>query len=186
MELMEVLKSRRAVREYTGDRMERAEVDRLINAAILAPSAMNLQPWAFAAVLDPARVDAYAERAKNWLLANFSRTPFDASLRGLLENANYSLFHHAPALVLVMATASHSQAQEDCCVAAGNLLLAARDAGLGTCWIGLARPWLNLPEIKVELGLPGQYQVVAPIVLGHPTAWPASHGRNSAEIHWVE
>jgi len=146
---------------------------------------MNLQPWAFAALLDPNRVDAYAERAKSWLLANFSQTPFDASLRSLLEDPNYSLFHHAPALVLVLAKASHAQALEDCCLAAGNLILAARDEGLGTCWIGLSRPWLNLPEIKAELGLPGPYHVVAPIVLGHPKVWPASHGRNSAEIHWV-
>jgi len=75
---------------------------------------------------------------------------------------------------------------EDCCLAAENLMLAARDEGLGTCWIGFARPWLDLPSTKHEMGLPAGHHVVAPIVLGYPKAWPESHGRNPAEIHWLD
>lgn len=54
-----------------------------------------------------------------------------------------------------------------------------------TCWIGLSRPWFNLPAAKRELGVPAQYQVIAPIVLGYPKAWPGSPGRRPAEIHWI-
>jgi nitroreductase len=57
------------------------------------------------------------------------------------------------------------QAAEDCWLAAENLMLAARDEGLGTCWIGLSRAWFNLPSTKCELSLPEQYEVVAPIIL---------------------
>jgi nitroreductase len=57
-------------------------------------------------------------------------------------------------------------------------MLAARDEGLGSCWIGFARPWLDLSATKAEPKLPERYHVVAPIVLGHPRAWPESHGRN--------
>ena len=83
------------------------------------------------------------------------------------------------------AKSAQPQAYEDCCLAAENLMLAARDEGLGTCCIGLARPWLNLRSTKDELGLPEQYEVVVPIVPGHPKAWPESHGRQPAEIHWL-
>jgi nitroreductase len=83
------------------------------------------------------------------------------------------------------AKAPDAQAIEDCCLAAENLMLAARDEGVGTCWIGFARPWLNLPSTKHELELPANYHVVAPIVLGYPKAWPASHGRDPAEIRWL-
>ena len=55
-------------------------------------------------------------------------------------------------------------------------MLAARDEGLGTCWVGFARPWLNLRSIKAELGLPESYEVVAPIVLGHPRLGPSRMG----------
>jgi len=185
METMDAIRRRRAVREFTSAPMEQATIERLIAAAILAPSAMNLQPWAFAAVLNRERIGDYAKRIKDWLLANFAQTSFDPSLVKTIEGEGYSVFHHAPALVLVLAKSAQEQASEDCYLAAENLLLAARDEEIGTCCIGLARDWLNLPSIKQELGLPAAYEVVLPIVLGHAKAWPESHGRNSAEIHWV-
>ena len=185
MELMDAIRNRRAVREYTDAPIDRATIERLINAAILAPSAMNLQPWAFAAVLNRERIGEYAKRIKSWLLTDFRQTGFSASLRDLIKEESYNVLHHAPALVLVLAKSSQPQAYEDCCLAAENLMLAARDDGLGTCCIGLARPWLNLPSTKHELGLPEHHDVVFPLVLGHPKAWPESHGRHPAEIHWL-
>ena len=52
MELMKVIKERRSVREYRDAPIERSTIERLVIAATLAPSARNLQPWAFAALLD--------------------------------------------------------------------------------------------------------------------------------------
>lgn len=185
MELIEAIKSRRAVREYIPRTVDRSTVERLIDAAIQAPSAMNLQPWAFAVVLDPVRIEEYGKRAKSWLLANFVQTSFEPSARRMLEDRDL-LFYHAPAIILVLAKSSATQAIEDCCLAAENLMLAARADGVGTCWIGFARPWLNLPSVKAELGLRGDCHVVAPIVLGYPKAWPESHGRTPAEIQWLK
>ncbi len=185
MELMNVLENRRAVREYNDAPVEKVVIERLIHAATLAPSAMNLQPWAFAVLAGRDRIDKLAERIKSWLLANFSETLYGPSIRGMIEKPEYSLLHHAPALVMVLAKSSENQASEDCCLAAGNLMLAARDQGIGTCWVGFARPWLNRPEIKRELGLPENYHVVAPIVLGYPKSWPPSHGRSAPEIQWI-
>lgn len=181
---MGVIENRRAVRDYTDAVIDRATVESLIGAAVLAPSAMNLQPRAFAALLGRERIEDYAKRAKDWLLASLSQTPYEPSIRHMLEDPNYVLFYHAPALVIVLAKSSGTQAAEDCCLAAENLMLSARNKGLGSCWIGLARPWLDLPAAKAELKLPEQYHVVAPIVLGYPKAWPESHGRKPAEIHW--
>jgi len=185
METMDAIKSRRAVREYTDASLARETMERLIAAAILAPSAMNLQPWAFAVILDRDRIAVYAKRIKDWLLVNFSQTSLPPSLRALIEPESYMVLHHAPAIVLVLAKSKEPQACEDCCLAAANLMLAARDEGLGTCWIGLARPWFNLPSTKRELGLPEDYEVLAPIILGRPKTWPESHGRNPAEIYWI-
>lgn len=185
MELIEAIKSRRAVREYIPRTVDRSTVERLIDAAIQAPSAMNLQPWAFAVVLDPVRIEEYGKRAKSWLLANFVQTSFEPSARRMLEDRDL-LFYHAPAIILVLAKSSATQAIEDCCLAAENLMLAARADGVGTCWIGFARPWLNLPSVKAELGLRGDCHAVAPIVLGYPKAWPESHGRTPAEIQWLK
>ena len=185
MELIDVIRNRRAVRDFTDASIDRPTIERLIEAAILAPSAMNLQPWAFAVLLGRERIEGHAKRAKHWLLASLSQTSYDPSIRHMLEDPEYALFYHAPALVVILAKSSGTQSAEDCCLAGENLMLAARNEGLGSCWIGFARPWLDLPATKAELKLPDQYHVVAPIVLGYPKAWPESHGRKPAEIHWL-
>jgi len=161
-------------------------IERLINTAVLAPSAMNLQPWAFAVVTGITRIDELARRAKEYLIAEPRALQLPPQAHAMLKDAEVSIFHHAPVLLMVLAKADEAQAREDCCLAAQTLMLAARDAGVGTCWIGFGRPWLNLPETKSELGIAPHFQVVAPIVMGHPTAWPESHGRHPAEIHWAK
>jgi nitroreductase len=185
MEFMQVVEQRRAVREFRAVAVERSLIERLIQTAVLAPSAMNLQPWAFAVATGAPRIDEYAQRARTHLLAAARGSELPAAARQILNDPAFSMFYHAPALLMVLAKSDAEQAREDCCLAAQTLMLAARDAGLGTCWIGFSRPWLNLPEIKRELGIVASYHVVAPIVLGHPASWPESHGRNRPEIHWV-
>ena len=185
MELLEVLRKRRAVREYTDVSIERSVVQRIISSAIFAPSAINAQPWVFAVILDRIRIEEYGQRAKHWSLSNFAQARFTPELRTMLEDPNLAIFYHAPALVMVIARTAETQAAEDCCLVAENFMLAARDEALGTCWIGLARPWLNLAATKAELSLPNEYRVIAPIVLGHPKFWPESVGRNPAEIYWL-
>jgi nitroreductase len=94
----------------------------------------------FCVLLDRARIHSCGQRIKSWLLENIAQTSFDARIRSVLEDPQYTLFHRAPALVLILAKTSEAQANEDCCLAAQNLMLAARNEGLGTCWIGLSRP----------------------------------------------
>lgn len=185
MELITVLTNRRAVRDYRDTPLDRGVIERLIEAAVLAPSAVNQQPWAFAVLTDRARIDGYAERAAQWLLAHPEESGLGNAAAELLEKPGFSMFYHAPAVIIVMARTGNQQAAEDCCLAAENLMLAARSEDIGTCWIGFARPWLNVASVKAELGLPEGYTVVAPIALGYPAAWPESHGRKPPEIHWV-
>jgi nitroreductase len=83
MGLTDVIKNRRAIREYIGTPVARAAIERLISAAILAPSALNLQPWAFAVPDDRRRIGEYAGRIKRWLLDNSSQNPFTAFLAQL-------------------------------------------------------------------------------------------------------
>jgi nitroreductase len=183
MELMDAIRTRRAVREYSDAPIEKPTIAALIDAAVQAPSAMNLQPWAFAVIQDRQQISRYAERAKEWLILR-GRGP-DEAASGILEQPGFTIFYNAPALVIVLATSEASQANQDCCLAAQNLMLAARDQGIGSCWIGFSRSWLDLASTKKELGLPETYHVVAPIVLGHPNSWPAPHGRKAAAIHWL-
>ena len=90
--------------------------------------------------------------------------------RDWVEDAGFDPLYHAPALVVIYAVTGDHYAQVDCCLAAENLMLAARDAGLGTGWIGGAALFFNLPAVKDELGVPQEYSEIAALTLGYPTA----------------
>jgi nitroreductase len=76
-------------------------------------------------------------------------------------------------------------AQHDCCLAAATLMLAAHGQGLGTCWIGLAEPWLGTPAGRQALGMPAEQAAVAPIIIGHPRGHPAAPPRRPPDIAWI-
>lgn len=182
MEFSDVVLGRRAVRSYKSDVVPAALIEQLIGLAVQAPSAMNHQPWAFAATNDARRIEEFAGLAKEYYLAH---EDVSNTVRALIGDAAHSIFHHAPVLVLVLAKSDSEQAREDCCLAAQTLMLAARDVGLGSCWVGFGRPWLNRPETRAQLKLPRGYRVVAPIVMGYPAVWPPVHGRVEPEIRWL-
>jgi nitroreductase len=188
MELADVIRARRSVHQYTSASVDRLMIQSLVDAAIQAPSAMNNQPWAFCVFLDRRRIEELSNRVKDWLLKQTQQAPteLNQALTEILTDPGFSLLHHATGLLLVLAKPSVAQAVEACCLAAENFLLAARDVGIATCWIGLSRPWFDLRSTKLELGLPEAYRVVAPIILGYPTKWPDSPGRQSAEIRWMD
>ena len=103
----------------------------------------------------------------------------------LLSDPNFDIFYHAPALIVISAVAESPWAVEDCSLAAENLMLAACAAGLGTCWIGFAQPWLDSPTGKAALGLPATYVPVAPIIVGHPKSAPPPVPRKEPQIRWI-
>ncbi len=181
IEVLNAIYQRRAIRRYTSEPLERAALEKLIDAAIQAPSAMNLQPWAFAVVTGAQRLRGYSDRARTHLLDLAGAIP--AHVRTLLEG-NVDIFHGAPALIVISATSPETQAAEDCCLAAENLMLAAFAEGLGTCPIGFARPWLVLDETKRELGIPPGWTPVFAVVVGFPDEAPVSHGRSAPQILW--
>jgi nitroreductase len=104
----------------------------------------------------------------------------------ILNDAGFDIFYHAPVLIVICSVAEIPWAVEDCALAAENLMLAARAAGLGTCWIGFAQAFLGTAEGKAALKLPAAYKPVAPIILGHPKAAPAPVPRKEPEIRWID
>lgn len=180
--LLESLYRRRAIRDYTEAVVAASTIEELLAAAVQAPSSLNQQPWSFAIFQGKARLGDYSVRAKAHYLAS-ELPPLGQHERGdTLTDESYSIFYNAGTLVVICAREGGLHGAEDCCLAAENFMLAAHAIGLGTCPIGIARPWLNLPHIKAELGIPAHHTVVFPMALGYPAFQPPPVPRKAPEV----
>lgn len=184
MDFERVLYSRRAVRAYRAGPVAEPVLRRLIYAAVQAPSAIDEQPWIFSVVRDPAVLDRISDAAKAHALAS-APTGLPPRLHERLADPAFQIFYHAPALVVIASATQGEWAAVDCALAAENLMLAARAAGLGSCWIGFAQLWLRTAEGKAAIGLPSDSLPVAPIIVGHPEAQPAPVPRREPDILWI-
>lgn len=179
---MEALYGRRAVRAYTDRPVTRESVRALLDAAIQAPSAVNLQPWSFVVLQDAALLRRLSERAKALSLASLRPGTPLWEHRARLADPAHDVFHGARTVIVVCAAPGPWPGEEDCCLAAQNLMLAAHGLGLGTCPIGLAREALGEPAWLAELALPADHSVVMPIAVGYPLEFPTRPARRAPRI----
>lgn len=185
MELMEAINTRRAVRSFSAEPVDRKTLDTLIDAAIQAPSAMNEQPWKFSVVRDRAVLDRISRASKAHMLKTSPAGLMSHHFEETLNDPKFDIFYRAPVLIVISAAADSPWAVEDCSLAAENLMLAARALGLGTCWIGFAQAWLETSDGKAALNLAQNHRPVAPIIVGHPAATPPAVARKAADVTWI-
>ena len=164
-----------------------------MDAARLAPSAHNRQPWRFVVLRDEADrarlADAMAARLRSDRLADGA----DAEEIGADAARSRSRLTQAPCAILVCLTlqamdrypdARRSAAEERMAVqsvamAGENLLLAASAEGLGACW--MCGPLFAPQEARAALDLPDDWEPQGIIVLGEPAEGPRPRGRLSLE-----
>lgn len=185
MDVLEAIYRRRAIRSFTGEAVDKDLVESFIDAAIQAPNAMDRQRWAFVIVRDRALMRRISDEAKRLTLSSIGSNPDFKQFKELLSSPDLNIFYDAPVLIIICATEDDRFVEQDCCLAAQNLMLAAFAKGLGTCWIGFAEAWLNQPEAKKVLGLPAAFSPIAPIVLGYPQGRPEAPERRRPDTIWI-
>ena len=175
---LDVIFMRRSVRAYTTQKLDEATIRSLLDAAVQAPTAMHMEPWAFVVIQDEATLKRYSDRAKgSWAKEAAKYRDLHAGVDAATEKAfaerfaspDFCVFYDASTLIVICARPMGPFVVADCWLAAENLMLAACALGLGTCCIGSAIPALNSPEAKSELGIPADVEAVAPIIVGVPS-----------------
>jgi nitroreductase len=153
MEFYDVIRTRRSVRRYSDRDVPGEVLERVLDAARLAPSANNKQPWRYIIVREQPRREEIARIA-----------------------ANQTFIAQAPVVIVLCAQQyvdhnswiGENMYLVDATISMDHLVLAARNEGLGTCWIGA----FDRKGVEEMFGLPGD---VHPIVLT-PLGYPASDG----------
>lgn len=161
MRVFDAVKNRRSVRTFRKQELPQGTIDQLIDAARLAPSAGNAQPWAF-------------------IIARTHET------KQALSAAAFGQRSLEEAAVVIVVCADQKRAEEsyglrgktlyciqDTAAAIENLLLTACGLGLGTCWIGAFREG----EIRKVINAPPEMRPVALIPVGYPNESPTPRAR---------
>lgn len=171
MDILELIKSRRSCRSYTDKPIPKKTVERIIEAGINAPSAMNRQPWRFIVLDDKARIQKISKLIVEQVKKKMpSYTPRDVA---------DPFFYGAP-LVIFITAEENDWASADCALAAQNMMLYARSEGIGSCFIGFAS-FLNGTPGAAEAGLKKGCKIYATLILGYPTEWPSLRERKKVK-----
>jgi len=170
MQFDECIRTRTSVRSYRPDPVPDNIMRRIIEAATRAPSSGNVQDWEFVIVKTPEGKAALASAAFDQ--GFISTAPAVVVICSDLEKITNAYGERGRALYSVQNTSAAAQ----------NLMLAAWDNGIGTCWIGA----FNEEAVKEALVLPADMRPLAMITMGYPASKPIlSKRRPAGEVmHW--
>ncbi len=181
--IFETILARRSVRAYAPNELDRNTVQTLLEAAVRAPTAIHEEPWAFVVVQDKQVLKQLSDRAKPLFIERLHRShQTGGHVLDTFSNPDFNIFHDAGTLIVICAKPSGPFVEADCWLAAENLMLAACAIGLGSCVIGSAVAALNTPEVKAKLGIPAEFNAVAPIIVGVPSGETATTSRKEPLI----
>jgi len=171
MELKQAIEGRRSIRKFLNHPVEREKINACLEAARLAPSACNSQPWHYIVLDDPAVKEAFCKQVFN----------------GVYKISRWAA--QAPVLVAVVSDkgsvisrlGGYLRRTEfylvDQGISGEHFALRAHDLGLGTCWIG----WVDSQKASQFFKLPSGKKIEHLFALGYPAENPAPRPRAKLE-----
>ncbi len=192
MSVLNAIKKRGSVRSYKPDSIPEDVLDRLLDAMRLAPSGGNQQSYKFIVVQDQ-KIKAKLAEACRWTPGAPKGHAFIAEAPVAIvaccsEKGAISRFYREGKMTLApgrdvpieidRSTAGYlNLAEIDVAIAIDHLILAATEAGLGTCWVAA----LDELEVKKLLSVPEDMRVLVVVPIGYTDSWPEPRPRKSHE-----
>lgn len=163
MSVLDVIIARRSIRAYKRDPIPEEVMSRVMEAARLAPSGKNLQPWKFILVQDEGMKMKLAEASRGQFF--MARAPWIIVACGYPDRSYQRQGNYMTSWTI------------DVTCALDHLMLQAQEEGLGTCWIGA----FEEKTVKALLNVPDDVKVLALTPLGYPDESPPHRGRRSLD-----
>jgi len=180
--LFNIIKTRRTVRKYKSTAVPKEHILKILDAARMAATAGNQQPWKFLVIQDKEKLTRLKEELLNWNFEAYKEKMKPEELEKARE-ASKKYFEGALSAPVYVAVLVDSKAKYpdfilyDGTLAAGNLMLAARALGYGTGFFTF------LPEDKSKgfFKIPEQYKLICFVPIGLPEEWPPTPPKKSLE-----
>ncbi|MDR0470376.1 MAG: nitroreductase family protein [Nitrososphaerota archaeon] len=184
MELDVCIKGRRSVREYTQEPIAKEQIETILEAGTWAPTGMNRQPWRFIVIENKQLIKLVSDETKELVkqvLPHFA-TQFNTD--------QDVICYDAPMLILICSEKDPQWTQInllDCALAAQNMFLKAYELGLGTCYMGFVSSLNSNPAFLRKLGIPENYNIQVPFIIGHPKTTQGNAARQKPNIYkWIK
>jgi len=172
---LELAKSRRSVRQYRQEKIPRDLIKKIIEAGLWAPSAFNQQPIKFFVLENPKKIKLASDKIKEERLRT-GQSLWRADLPD-------PIFYQAPVVIFLCVTPPKNRFNlADVAFTCQNCLLQARELGLGTVAVGQATMLEDMPEVKKELGLPNNWEILLSFCLGKTDSFPEAPERKKPEV----
>ncbi len=170
MSLYELILSRRSVRQFKPEPVSRSILEKLINAARLAPSGANLQPLEFV-VVDEEEVRKRLFPCLRWAAY-------------IVPEGNPQPGNEPVAYVVVLVNLKLRKKgyERDVGAAVENMILTAWEERVGSCWIANA----DIEKIKDMLNVPEDYKVDSVLALGYPAEEPITEELKESVKYWKD
>lgn len=173
-DVLEKMKSRRSIRSFKKDMVPRELIEQIMEAGTYAASGMNVQVPIIIAVTNKEKRDELQR--------------INAKFMG--QKDGFDPFYGAPVILVVLALKERPTYVYDGSLTLGNMMLAAHELGLGSCWIHRAKEEFEMPEWKewaVSLGIEGEFEGVGHLALGYIDGeYPKMPDRREHRTYFVE
>ncbi|MBF4468868.1 MAG: nitroreductase family protein [Methanobrevibacter arboriphilus] len=179
-DVFDVINGRRSVRSYKKEQLKDEEIEKIINAGLMAPTARGEEPWHFTVIQDQKLL-----KEMNDIGIKNMASSGDKFLESI-ANSGKNILHNAPTVIIISGNESASDIKADCSAAIENILLAAEGLDIGSCWIGLIKAYFQDPESSTKLKIPNGYVPLYGVTLGYKNAEKQGNpNRNENVVNWI-
>lgn len=176
-QVVETIMTRRSVRQYKPQAVEREKMQTIVECGVNAPNAMNKQPWEVRVVDNADYINGVTELYKK------------ANPKAAEDPAFKNMFRNAPTVVFIGHDTKSESSPFDCGLLAENMMISAWSMGIGSCCLGSPARFMKTPEAAEylqKLGFSEGYELLYCIGFGYPDEAPAAKPREAAKVKFVE
>jgi nitroreductase len=171
MNVMDAIKTRQSIRKYKNIEVTNEHIIALMEAARLAPSGSNTQPWRFILIREKVPQKAIAEVCQQeWMLSAPLFIVCVADTKVRIKEPNVSVSEESPQLDL-------KRVIRDTTIAIEHVVLQAQAMGLSSCWVG----YFTQAELRPVLAVPPDKYIVAVLTIGFSAESPERKPRKALD-----